>query len=176
MPYKNTHGKRAWKELNDILRNHFGASCWENISLEARLTATVTEQDEKQVSTTAFSVTAYKPLTSTLYLIGSATPGGWSADDATEMTRKDNGIFTWTGRLVAGEFNSITTLGSFLPSYNKGTDGLLVLRSSDDQPDEPFVVEEDHNYIIEGQSVPGVLTLTQDRDVGTCLRPALFCG
>ena len=83
------------------------------------------------MSASAFSVTAYKPLTSTLYLIGSATPGGWSADDATEMTRKDNGIFTWTGRLVAGEFKFITTLGSFLPSYNKGTDGLLVLRSSD---------------------------------------------
>lgn len=115
----------------------------------------------KQVSTTAFSVTAYKPLTSTLYLIGSATPGGWSADDATEMTRKDNGIFTWTGRLVAGEFKFITTLGSFLPSYNKGTDGLLVLRSSDDQPDEPFVVEEDHNYIVEANLFTGVLTLTQ---------------
>ena len=26
-----------------------------------------------------------------------------------------------------------------LPSYNKGTDGLLVLRSSDDQPDEPLL-------------------------------------
>lgn len=111
--------EKSVEELNDILRNHFGATAGENISLEARLTATVTERDEKQVSTTAFSVTAYKPLTSTLYLIGSATPGGWSADDATEMTRKDNGIFTWTGRLVAGEFKFITTLGSFLPSYNK---------------------------------------------------------
>lgn len=111
--------EKSVEELNDILRNHFGATAGENISLEARLTATVTERDEKQVSTTAFSVTAYKPLTSTLYLIGSATPGGWSADDVTEMTRKDNGIFTWTGRLVAGEFKFITTLGSFLPSYNK---------------------------------------------------------
>lgn len=65
------------------------------------------------------------------------------------------------GRLVAGEFKFITTLGSFLPSYNKGTDGLLVLRSSDDQPDEPFVVEEDHNYIVEANLFTGVLTLTQ---------------
>ena len=64
--------KKSVEELNDILRNHFGATAGENISLEARLTATVTERDEKQVSTTAFSVTAYKPLTSTLYLIGSA--------------------------------------------------------------------------------------------------------
>ena len=82
--------------LLDVYKRQAG----ENISLEARLTATVTERDEKQVSTTAFSVPAYKPLTSPLYLIGSATPGGWSADDATEMTRKDNGIFTWTLSLI----------------------------------------------------------------------------
>ncbi len=168
--------KKSVEELNDILRNHFGATAGENISLEARLTATVTERDEKQVSTTAFSVTAYKPLTSTLYLIGSATPGGWSADDATEMTRKDNGIFTWTGRLVAGEFKFITTLGSFLPSYNKGTDGLLVLRSSDDQPDEPFVVEEDHNYIVEANLFTGVLTLTQTETLAPAYDQLYFVG
>jgi hypothetical protein len=168
--------KKSVEELNDILRNHFGATAGENISLEARLTATVTERDEKQVSTTAFSVTAYKPLTSTLYLIGSATPGGWSADDVTEMTRKDNGIFTWTGRLVAGEFKFITTLGSFLPSYNKGTDGLLVLRSSDDQPDEPFVVEEDHNYIVEANLFTGVLTLTQTETLAPAYDQLYFVG
>ena len=73
-------------------------------------------------------------------------------------------------------FKFITTLGSFLPSYNKGTDGLLVLRSSDDQPDEPFVVEEDHNYIVRSQSVYRCSYIDPDRDVGTCLRPALFVG
>ena len=39
--------KKSVEELNDILRNHFGATAGENISLEARLTATVTERDEK---------------------------------------------------------------------------------------------------------------------------------
>ena len=122
--------KKSVEELNDILRNHFGATAGENISLEARLTATVTERDEKQVSTTAFSVTAYKPLTSTLYL----------------------------------------------PSYNKGTDGLLVLRSSDDQPDEPFVVEEDHNYIVEANLFTGVLTLTQTETLAPAYDQLYFVG
>lgn len=40
--------KKSVEELNDILRNHFGATAGENISLEARLTATVTERDEKR--------------------------------------------------------------------------------------------------------------------------------
>lgn len=40
--------KKSVEELNDILRNHFGATAGENISLEARLTATVTERDENR--------------------------------------------------------------------------------------------------------------------------------
>ena len=160
--------KKSVEELNNILREYFGAEATENISLEARLTAKVTDREETQVATTSFSVTAYKPLTSTLYLIGDATPGGWSADDATEMTRKDNGIFTWTGKMTAGSFKFITTLGSFLPSYNKGTDGKLVLRTSADQPDEPFTIEEEFNYVVEANLFTGVVTLTQTEN----LRPA----
>ena len=168
--------RKSVEELNDILRDHFGATAGEDVSLEARLTATVTGSDEKQLSTTTFRVKPYEPVTSTLYLIGSATPNGWSADNATEMTRKDNGIFTWTGRLTAGEFKFITTLGSFLPSYNKGTDGLLVLRSSDDQPDEPFIVEEDHNYIVEANLFTGVLTLTQTETLAPAFDQLYFVG
>lgn len=153
--------KKSMEELNNLMRQHFGATGGENISLEARLTATVAGRDEKQTSTTSFSVTTYKPLTTTLYMIGSATPAGWSVDDATEMTRKDNGIFTWTGRMTAGEFKFITTLGAFLPSYNKGTDGKLTLRITDDQPDVPFIIEEDHNYMVEANLFTGVVTLTQ---------------
>lgn len=80
------------------------------------------------------------------------------------------------GRLVAGKFKFITTLGSFLPSYNKGTDGLLVLRSSDDQPDEPFVVEEDHNYIVEANLFTGVLTLTQTETLAPAYDQLYFVG
>ena len=60
---------------------------------------------------------------------------------------------------------------SFLPSYNKGTDGLLVLRSSDDQPDEPFVVEEDHNYITSRSQED---EKKHDRDGGVCAAHDLF--
>lgn len=168
--------KKNVEELNNILRNHFGAAANETFSLEARLTATVANREEKQVAATSFSVTAYKPLTSTLYLIGDATPGGWSADNATEMTRKDNGIFTWTGRLTAGSFKFITTLGAFLPSYNKGTDGKLTLRTVDEQPDEPFTVEEDHNYIVEANLFTSVLTLTQTETLAPAYDQLYFVG
>lgn len=168
--------KKSVEELNDILRTRFGAVGTENISLEARLTAMVTGKDEKQIATTAFNVTAYKPLTATLYLIGSATPNGWSADNATEMTRKDNGIFTWTGKMTVGEFKFITTSGAFLPSYNKGTDGKLTLRTSDEQPDVPFTIEEDHNYTVEANLFTGLLTLTQTETLAPPFDRLYFVG
>lgn len=168
--------KKSVEELNNILRQHFGATSNDNISLEARLTATVTDRDERQVVTTAFSVTPYKPLTITLYLIGNATPGSWSADNATEMTRKSNGIFTWTGKLTVGEFKFITTLGAFLPSYYKGADGKLTLRISDDQPDESFVIEEDHNYVVDVNLFTGVLTLTGTEALAPSFDQLYFVG
>ena len=80
----------------------------------------------------------------TLYLIGDATPNGWSADNATAMERTDNGQFTWTGKLNTGSFKFITTLGEFLPSYNRDAtagEGLkLTYRTSGDQPDEQFTI------------------------------------
>ncbi len=146
--------------LNEIMMNYFGLSGGENISLEARISAEVDGQ-ELQTATTQFAVTAYTPVTTTLYLIGDATPNGWSADDATEMTRTSNGIFSWEGNLTVGNFKFITTLGSFVPSYNKGTDGKLVYRSSDDEPDEQFVIEENHYYQMTANLLTGVLTLTK---------------
>ena len=62
--------KKSVEELNNILREHFGAEATENISLEARLTAKVTDREETQVATTSFSVTAYKPFTSTFLFHG----------------------------------------------------------------------------------------------------------
>ena len=41
-----------------------------------------------------------------LYMIGSATAGGWSLDDATVLTAVSgkDGVYTWTGTLKQGEF------------------------------------------------------------------------
>ena len=64
--------------------------------------------------------------TSTLYMIGDATPGGWSMDDASAFTRSaDNGhLFTWEGNLSAGEMKAcLQPDGTFScpflrPTYN----------------------------------------------------------
>ena len=46
--------------------------------------------------------------TETLFMIGDATPGGWSMDSASPFTRdaNDKYVFTWEGELVPGEMKA----------------------------------------------------------------------
>jgi len=59
------------------------------------------------------------PPYSKLWLIGDATPGGWSLDNMTPMTVDPANafIFTYTGNFVAGEFKIATTNDFGAPFY-----------------------------------------------------------
>ena len=159
------------EDLNQFLHTQFGIGYAVKAELEARITAVVAGmEDQKQIATTAFTVTTYQPVTTTLYLIGDAAPNGWSADNATAMERTDNGQFTWMGKLNAGSFKFITTLGEFLPSYNRDAtaeEGFkLTYRTSDDQPDEQFTISEKATYIVKANLLDLTLTLTETEDIG----------
>lgn len=58
-----------------------------------------------------------------LWLIGDATPGGWSLDNMTPMTQDPTNkfIFTYTGAFVAGEFK-IATAADFGAPFYRPTD------------------------------------------------------
>src|SRR5690554_1326609 len=142
------------EELNEILLDEFGMGVNEAAALEARVIATIAAEGiEPEVSSVQrVSVKTHKPITKTLYLIGDATPNGWSADEAAEMRPITNVAkgFTWTGALSTGKFKFITTLGEFVPSYNKGdSDNKLYLRESGDDPyDEQFEITEAGTYTV----------------------------
>jgi len=59
------------------------------------------------------------PPYSKLWLIGDATPGGWSLDNMTPMTQDATNpfVFTYTGNFVAGEFKIATTNDFGAPFY-----------------------------------------------------------
>ena len=64
------------EELNQFLHTQFGIGYDVKAELEARITAVVAGmEDQKQIATTAFTLTTYQPVTTTLYLIGDATAG-----------------------------------------------------------------------------------------------------
>jgi len=132
--------------LNDLILNQLSGTPSTTINLEARIIAKVNDPSitSPDIASCTFQATPYKAVSSILYIIGDASPNGWNADNATEMNPASGepGGFVWTGSLTAGEIKFITTLGDFLPSYNKGSsDFQLVYRDSDEQPDDKFRIE-----------------------------------
>ncbi|SDD37808.1 protein of unknown function [Mucilaginibacter pineti] len=60
---------------------------------------------------------------SQLWLLGDASPGGWSLDAVTPLTvdASDSFIFTWTGPLIAGDFKIATAKDFNAPFYRPTT-------------------------------------------------------
>ncbi|GHT13346.1 hypothetical protein AGMMS4956_09390 [Bacteroidia bacterium] len=117
--YKYTHS-----QLNDLVLGDFGVPKGEAINLEARVIAMVSsEQASDQTSATMpFTVTSYvPPVTNTLFIIGSATPGGWSLNAATPMNTITNevGGFRATVDLGAGELKFVVSKADFWPAFVK---------------------------------------------------------
>lgn len=145
--------KYSVKELNTLLLSHWNAVPGQETILEARVISNVSgNPDFSETADTVIKVTPYQPVTETLYLIGDAAPNGWSADNATALTRSNEvpGEFNWEGTLNGGELKFITALGQFTPSYNKGAnDQTLVYRKDDNDPaDNKFTVATPGRYRI----------------------------
>ena len=87
-----------------------------------------------------------------LYMVGSATPIGWSIDKAVEMTENatDGSIFTYTGPMVAGEFkfpvNRDTSWGQDM--YMKTDDTHIYLHKGGASDDNKWNITAEGNYVI----------------------------
>lgn len=145
--------KYTVSDLNNLLLTQLHVQPGTKTTIEAKILIDVTDHEElaEQSNVITVAVTPYDPVATTLYLIGDATPNGWSADNATAMTANttEPGKFSWQGLLSVGDFKFITTLGQFLPSYNKGSDDShLVYRTADTQPDEKFHISSPAVYTV----------------------------
>lgn len=164
------------ENLNNLILDKFGGQSGQPVTLEARVSA-YAEGAAVQQATQTFTVTPYEPVTTTLYIIGSATQTGWSADNAEALTRTDNGHFTWEGYLNPGTFKFITTRGQFLPSYNRdGSDDRLVLRSSDSQPDDQWAISERHYYKMQLNLLDSTIVMTEAEGAKPAYDQLFFIG
>ena len=94
-------------DLNSLLINKFGANPDKSIIMQVRITATFGDTSVKpQTAITDFTLTPFKPFTSTLYIVGDATPNGWDITKATALTRSSSNPaeFTYYGQLKQGNF------------------------------------------------------------------------
>ena len=134
------------KVLNDSLLRHWNFTAGDVAELEVRVISTVysTPQNGETSPVISFNVTPYEPVSTTLYIIGDASPKGWDAANAIALTpQSDPTQFVYQGSLSVGSFKFITNKGEFLPSYNKGADDTkIVYRSDNSQPDDQFTITE----------------------------------
>lgn len=140
-------------QLNDSVLKHWNITPGTAVDLEARIVANVagTSLAQQISNIKGITVTPYKPVSSTLYIVGDATANGLNAGTADSLTRDPlvPGLFHYQGTLTAGHFKFITTLGSLLPSYNEGTDSNhIILRQSNSDPDNQFVISNTSVYEI----------------------------
>jgi hypothetical protein len=107
--------------LNNILLTTFGGVPGEPLSLQARVTASFgmdTVQD--QTSTVDLTFTPYKPLTSTLYMVGSATTAGWDIGNAIPMVQSSSNPmeFRYSGQMNSGNFKfAVNTEGCWCQDF-----------------------------------------------------------
>ena len=87
-----------------------------------------------------------------LYMVGSATPIGWSIDKAVEMTENatDGCIFNYTGPMVAGEFKfPVNRDGSWGQNmYMRTDDTHMYLHIGGASDDNKWTISADGNYVI----------------------------
>lgn len=100
------------------------------LTLTAALTACDGEKDLKIIE-------GDLPIkTSTLYMVGDATPNGWSIDSPTPLNAGDDDplVFTWEGELRTGEMKLCLTTGSWdAPFIRPMTGGTAISKTAIDK-------------------------------------------
>ncbi|MCQ2337069.1 MAG: SusF/SusE family outer membrane protein [Paludibacteraceae bacterium] len=107
-----------------------------------------------------------------VYLIGQATPAGWSAGDAVPMTAEGNNVFTYTGTFTNGEFKFTCVQGEWFPRIVAVKAGIIVepgktydvlYGENDKDPDAP----EDFKFYIYAGTYSLTLTMSSEDNTGT---------
>ncbi len=91
---------------------------------------------------------AYAP--EKLYIVGSATAGGWSLDNATELAAVDGieGEYTWTGYLSKGTFKATTVKDFGAPFYRPSSADCQISENGITATDVVFTSDPDDQWTV----------------------------
>ncbi|MCM1033727.1 MAG: SusF/SusE family outer membrane protein [Odoribacter sp.] len=101
-----------------------------------------------------------------LYIIGTATTGGWSLDDATELTpvEGEDGEYTWTGFLRTGIFKACDKKDFSAPFYRPSSSDCTISENGISATDMVYTTDPDDqwNVVTEGkyQLILNIKTMT----------------
>lgn len=149
--------------LNQILLTTFGAQAGTPIALQARVTATFADGSvSPQTSVVDLLFTPYRPLTTTLFIVGDATPNGWDIANATALVPSSaNPVeFVYNGTLSTGNFKfAVSQDGCWCQDFytKDGTDAnKIVYNQGGSGEDLQWTITESGMYKV----TVNVLTLT----------------
>jgi hypothetical protein len=104
----------------------------------------------------AEKLTSKQPLeTEALYIVGDATPNGWSIDAPTQLKKESQYVFVYEGKLTVGELKACTQTGSWDVSFVRPTFANCKISKSGVEntefvftasPDDKWKVEEEGQY------------------------------
>lgn len=130
-----------------------GLQAGETYELKARVIADVAGKEvESQTAQTPFIITTFKPVSSTLFLVGDATPNGWDIKNAVKLnaSTSERGVFTWEGPLTEGNFKfAVSRDDCFCQDFytrNAEDAGIIVYNEAGSGDDIQWAVEEADTY------------------------------
>ena len=164
VPVSGTSHAFTAGELNSLLMDEFGYEADEVVEVDMCVLATIKNDAVEDVisNTVTVTLTTFTPKSTNLYLIGNATTANWDMAYAIPMNpiEGEEGGFTWSGELNAGEFKFLVWNTSWEPSYGPDEEnpGKLYLRehvkevpgddTSADTYDPKFRVDDPGKYKI----------------------------
>ena len=121
VPVSGTSHAFTAGELNSLLLDEFGCEADEVVEVDMCVLATIKNDAVEDVisNTVTVTLTTFTPKSTNLYLIGNATTANWDYAYAIPMNpiEGEEGGFTWSGELNAGEFKFLVWNTSWEPSY-----------------------------------------------------------
>ena len=85
--------------------------------------------------------------TETLYIVGDATPNGWSIDVPTPVEKKSQYVFVYEGALTAGEFKACTETGDWnVPFIRPQSAGCRIDKNGVESPDFVLAAAPDNKW------------------------------
>lgn len=143
-------------QLSDSLSKYFAYmedEVWYEFDIYVK--AKVLMTGEEQVSDAVKVIIARFPsLFMDLYLVGDATPNGWTRERATPMIQNavNPSLFSWKGLLRKGEFKILTSTADWLPCYVRDENDASIMhyrKTEDDYPDFKWEIANADNYTID---------------------------
>lgn len=156
------------KELNDtILKTWSSVNPGKIVNFEMRMTATVSDPSVPvQVSPIqTLTVKTYKWSPQSIYMVGSATPGGWDNQKATALKNinGEEGGFYYDGDLYSGEMKFLTSIGKWLPCYvryESRQDSMVYRETDETYPDFKWVIDKEGTYNIKLNVLTNKISIT----------------